>query len=243
MANVRLVVLCCALLSSAAVSASECVILMHGMLRSSSSMENMAEAVEAAGYTAVNLDYPSRDHTIEVLAPMAIEQGLELCEAAGATAKTHFITHSLGGILVRKYLKDKEIENLGRVVMLGPPNQGSQAVDELGDVPGFDWLNGPAGKQLGQGPDSVPLSLGPATFEVGVIAGNRTVDPITSAVLDDPDDGKVSVKDTKLEGMTDFIVVEHSHAFMMMMETPIELTLRFLETGSFGEDATTTEGR
>jgi len=233
MADVRLVVLCCALLSSATISASECVILMHGMLRSSSSMDNMAEAVEEAGYTAVNLDYPSRDHTIEVLAPMAIERGLALCAAAEATEKTHFVTHSLGGILVRKYLKDNEISNLGRVVMLGPPNQGSQAVDELGDLPGFDWLNGPAGKQLGKGPDSVPLKLGAANFQVGIIAGNRSIDPITSAVLDNPDDGKVSVEDTKLEGMNDFIVVEHSHAFMMMMERPIELTIRFLNTGSF----------
>ena len=178
-----------------------------------------------------------------MLAPLAVGRGLNLCEAAGAVAKIHFVTHSLGGILVRKYLSEQEIPNLGRVVMLGPPNQGSQAVDELGDVPGFDWLNGPAGKQLGKGPESVPLSLGPADFELGVIAGNRTIDPITSAVLDDPDDGKVSVEDTKLAGMTDFIVVEHSHAFMMMMSTPIELTLRFLETGSFGEDAAATEGR
>ena len=160
-------------------------------------------------------------------------QGLKLCEAAGATEKTHFVTHSLGGILVRKYLVDKEIPNLGRVVMLGPPNQGSQAVDELGDLPGFDWLNGPAGSQLGQGADSVPLQLGAADFELGIIAGNRTIDPITSAVLDDPDDGKVSVEDTKLEGMNDFIVVEHSHAFMMRMDEPIELAIRFLKTGSF----------
>ena len=119
--------------------------------------------------------------------------------------------------------------------MLGPPNQGSQAVDELGDVPGFDWINGPAGKQLGKGPDSVPLQLGPANFELGIIAGNRTIDPITSAVLDDPDDGKVSVVDTRLEGMDDFIIVEHSHAFMMKMDRPIELTIQFLDSGSFSD--------
>ncbi len=225
----------CALLVSSIATASECVILMHGMLRSSSSMRLMADAIDEAGYTAVNLDYPSRKHTIEVLAPMAVERGLNLCEAAGAVDKTHFVTHSLGGILVRKYLSKKEIPNLGRVVMLGPPNQGSQAVDELGDLPGFDWLNGPAGKQLGKGPESVPLSLGPADFELGVIAGNRTIDPITSAMLDDPDDGKVSVADTRLDGMADFVVVEHSHAFMMLMPRPIELTLQFLSSGSFSD--------
>jgi len=218
---------------TSAATADECVIILHGLLRTSSSMEAMAEAVEAAGFVAVNIDYPSREYPIEVLAPMAVGKGLVLCEAAGATDRIHFVAHSLGGILVRKYLTEKEIMNLGRVVMLGPPNQGSKAVDELGDVPGIDWVNGPAGRQLGKGPASVPLKLGPADFDLGIIAGNRTIDPITSAVLDDPDDGKVSVEDTKLEGMNDFIVVEHSHAFMMRLEQPIALTIRFLTTGSF----------
>jgi triacylglycerol lipase len=209
------------------------VIILHGMARSSASMETMAEAIDAAGFTAININYPSREYPIEELAPMAVNKGLSLCEAVGATEQVHFVAHSLGGILVRQYLKDNEIENLGRVVMLGPPNQGSKAVDELGNVPGFDWINGPAGRQLGKGPESVPLQLGAADFELGVIAGNRTIDPITSAVLDDPDDGKVSVEDTKLEGMDDFIVVEHSHAFMMRLQEPIELTIRFIKTGRF----------
>ncbi len=223
------VAVCC----SSSVVANECVILLHGMARSSTSMESMAEAIDAAGFTAINIDYPSREYPIEELAPMAINEGLSLCEAVGATEQVHFVAHSLGGILVRQYLKDNEIENLGRVVMLGPPNQGSKAVDELGSVPGFDWINGPAGRQLGKGPESVPLQLGPANFELGIIAGNRTIDPITSAVLDNPDDGKVSVEDTKLEGMDDFIVVEHSHAFMMRLQRPIELTIQFLKFGHF----------
>ncbi len=119
--------------------------------------------------------------------------------------------------------------------MLGPPNQGSLAADEMVDVPGFDWINGPAGKQLGKGEESVPLRLGPADFELGVIAGNRTIDPITSSVLPNPDDGRVSVEDTKLDGMTDFVVVDHSHAFMMRMQRPIDLTIAFLNDGKFSE--------
>ena len=195
----------------------------------------MTEAINEAGFTAVNIDYPSREYPIEALAPMAVGRGLVLCESAGAIEKIHFVTHSLGGILVRNYLSNHKIPRLGRVVMLGPPNQGSAAVDELGDIPGVDWINGPAGRQLGKGEESVPLQLGSAEFELGVIAGNRTIDPIVSAVLDDPDDGRVSVEDTKLEGMNDFIIVAHSHAFMMRLELPIELTIRFLKTGSFIE--------
>ena len=198
-------------------------------------MKTMQRGLDEAGFLTVNVDYPSRDHPVEELADIAVPLGLSACREVDDLDRIHFVTHSLGGILVRQYLSSNEIPELGRVVMLGPPNQGSAAVDELGGVPGFDWLNGPAGKQLGKGEESVPLSLGPASFELGVIAGNRTIDPITSAVLENPDDGRVSVEDTKLEGMSDFVVVDHSHAFMMRMRRTIELTVRFLQTGAFSE--------
>jgi len=198
-------------------------------------MNKMQRGLEGAGFVTANIDYPSRDHTVEELADIAVPAGLEACRAKEGIERIHFVTHSLGGILVRQYLSANEIAELGRVVMMGPPNQGSLAVDELIDLPGFDWLNGPAGLQLGKGEESLPLKLGPAAFELGVIAGNRSIDPITSSVLDNPDDGRVSVEDTKLDGMTDFVVVEHAHAFMMRMRRPIELTIRFLNNGSFGE--------
>ncbi|MCP5090984.1 MAG: alpha/beta hydrolase [Gammaproteobacteria bacterium] len=223
------------LLSSSLASAADCVVLLHGLVRSATSMNKMQRALTAEGYVTANVDYPSRDYSIEELAPMAIGDGLEACRSNGDVEHIHFVTHSLGGILLRQYLSTREIVGLGRVVMLGPPNQGSSAVDELGGVPGFRWLNGPAGRQLGKGEGSVPLRLGRADFELGVIAGNRSIDPITSAVLNNPDDGRVSVSDTKLEGMDDFVVVEHSHAFMMRMRRPIELTIRFLESGSFAD--------
>ena len=223
------------LLAGGSAVANECVVLLHGLARGSMSMNRMERALVKAGYRTANIDYPSRDYTVEELADMAVPEGLDACRAQEGVETVHFVTHSLGGILLRQYLSDNEIPDLGRVVMLGPPNQGSVAVDELGGVPGFDWLNGPAGRQLGKGEESVPLRLGPVDFELGVIAGIRTIDPITSAVLDDPDDGRVSVSDTRVEGMSDFIVVPHSHAFMMRMRRSIELTLAFLADGTFGE--------
>ena len=226
-----LLVLSCA----ASAQAADCVVLLHGLARSSTSMNRMQRELDAAGYETANIEYPSRDYTVEELATMAVPEGLAACRELEGVETVHFVTHSLGGILVRQYLSENDIPELGRVVMLGPPNQGSSAVDELQDVPGFDWLNGPAGYQLGKGEESIPLQLGPADFELGVIAGSRTIDPITSAVLENPDDGRVSVEDTKLEGMADHVVVKHSHAFMMRMGTTIELTIRFLETGSFEE--------
>ncbi len=232
----RLLVACCLLSIAGVVQASDCVVLLHGLIRSSTAMNKMQRELDAAGFVTANIDYPSREHTIEELADMAVPAGLEECRSHEGVQRIHFVTHSLGGILVRQYLSSNEIPELGRVVMLGPPNQGSIAADDMGGVPGFEWLNGPAGRQLGKGDDSVPLKLGPANFEVGVIAGNRTIDPITSAMLENPDDGRVSVEDTKLDGMTDFVVVEHSHAFMMRMRRPIELTIHFLQTGTFDDE-------
>lgn len=222
------------LIWSGVAPAAECVVLLHGLARTSSSMSIMQQALVDADFLVANVDYPSRDHSIEDLANIAVEEGVDRCRAHDGVEKIHFVTHSLGGILVRQYLSANTIDKLGRVVMLGPPNQGSRAVDELADVPGFDWINGPAGRQLGKGRESVPLKLGPADFELGIIAGTRSIDPITSAVLEDPDDGRVSVTDTRLEGMDDFVVVEHSHAFMMRMQRPIDLTIEFLRNGSFG---------
>ena len=232
----RRLILCALLLFAPGLaSAAECVVLLHGLARTSTSMNRMASELAEAGFATANIDYPSREHTVEELANIAVPRGIEECRAQEDVDTIHFVTHSLGGILLRQYLSKHKIEGLGRVVMLGPPNQGSAAVDELRDVPGFEWLNGPAGYQLGKGPNSIPLQLGPADFELGVIAGNRTIDPVTSAVLENPDDGRVSVEDTKLEGMADFVIVEHSHAFMMRMRRPIELTIAFLRTGRFSD--------
>lgn len=214
-------------------SASECVILLHGLARTTLSMQRMKGMLEKIGYHVANVDYPSRDHAIETLAPMAIKEGLRQCAEKTDASAVHFVTHSLGGILVRVYLADNTIANLGRVVMLAPPNQGSRAVDEMERIPGFDWLNGPAGYQLGKGPESVPLSIGPPNFDFAVIAGDRTIDPITSAILDDPDDGKVSVSDTRLEGMRDFRVVHVSHAIIMQNREVFRLIRNYLAHGSF----------
>lgn len=210
-----------------------CVVLLHGLARTSSSMTDMAAALQSAGYRVANVEYPSREHPIERLAPMALEQGLALC---GREYPVHFVTHSLGGILVRYYFSRNDSDFVSRVVMLAPPNRGSAAVDAMQEIPGFDWLNGPAGFQLGKGKASIPLRLGEPDFEFAVVAGNRSIDPLTSAVLPNPDDGKVSVADTRLDGMSDFRVVEVSHAYIMQDEEVIELVLRFLADGTFGDD-------
>lgn len=218
----------------AVIAPVDCVVLLHGLARTSNAMLDLQAELMENGYEVANVSYPSREYPIEELAPMAVEDGLEQCATA---RRIHFVTHSLGGILVRYYYADHDVDRVGRVVMLAPPNQGSKVADALGDVPGFDWLNGPAGSQLGKGENSIPLSLGTPHFEFAVIAGNRSIDPLSSAILDNPDDGKVSVADTKLDGMSDFRVVDVSHAYIMQNDEVIRLVVQFLRTGSFDEVA------
>lgn len=185
-----------------------------------------------AGHVVVNVDYPSRTAAIEQLSAEVISAALadprlQSCD------KIHFVTHSLGGILLRAYTAKFQIEKLGRVVMLGPPNQGSEVVDRIGPWRLFKSINGPAGQELGTGPDSLPNRLGPVDFELGVIAGDLSINWINSTMIKGPDDGKVSVERTKVAGMKEHVVFHVTHPMMMKNRAAIDATLRFLATGSF----------
>jgi hypothetical protein len=139
----------------------------------------------------------------------------------------------MGGILIRQYLEDGEIEQLGRVVMLGPPNQGSEVIDSYARFKGFEWFAGPAGMQLGTGEASVPRKLGPVSFDVGVIAGTQSINPILSTLLPDRDDGKVSVDATRVEGMNDHLELPVTHVFMMRDDEVMEQVVYYLANGRF----------
>ena len=210
----------------------ECVILLHGIVRTSRSMNKMQASLLADGYKVANWSYPSRKQSINVLAEEAISDAIEACNDS-SVRRINFVTHSMGGILVRYYLAKHEIEDLGRVVMLSPPNQGSELVDLWSGWPGFELINGPAGYQLGTDENSLPLQLGPANFEVGIITGNNTTNPFFSIMIPGDDDGKVSVKSARLEGMADFLVVPEAHSLIMRDKAVIRQLTHFLEHGRF----------
>ncbi|HEX5400382.1 MAG TPA: alpha/beta fold hydrolase [Verrucomicrobiae bacterium] len=219
-----------------ALGAREEVILLHGLCRTSRSMIKMERALSAAGYTVRNVNYPSRSAPVQQLADEAIGKAVHDCQKDGAT-KIDFVTHSLGGILVRSYLARHSLPSLGRVVMLAPPNQGSEVVDRLGGLFLFKWINGPAGNELGTGKDSTPNRLGPADFPVGIIAGDRSINWINSLFIPGPDDGKVSVKRTKLAGMSDYLIIHATHPFIMRNREAIRQTIHFLRAGVFEHPA------
>ena len=172
-----------------------------------------------------------------------IERGLGRCARMQARS-VHFVTHSMGGVLVRYFLSRHRPENLGRVVMLSPPNQGSEAADHLRDSALYEWFNGPAGQQLVTGPDGLPSQLGPVDFPLGIITGNQHsfFDAWLADVIPGTDDGKVSVERAKVEGMTDFLVLPYSHPFIMNATEVIEQTLHFLSRGRFGAGPPSAEG-
>jgi pimeloyl-ACP methyl ester carboxylesterase len=212
--------------------AREVVVLLHGLCRTAKSMQPMQRALEAAGFDVLNVDYRSRAAPIEQLSEQVVGQALADCRTRGA-GTVHFVAHSLGGILVRQYADRHPQAITGRVVMLGPPNQGSEVVDRLGGWRFFSLLNGPAGRQLGTTRESIPVRLGPVRFCLGVIAGNRSINWINSRIIPGPDDGKVSVERTKVAGMSDHLVVATTHPLMMRHREVIARTIDFLRHGRF----------
>lgn len=211
---------------------NEHVIILHGMGRTHRAMKKIEKHLENVGYQVTNLDYPSTQKPIEKIAEEDLGETVEKCLKKGATT-IHFVTHSLGGIVLREYLQTKTVPGQCRAVMLAPPNNGSEIADFLKTNFLYQKIMGPAGQQLGTGPFSKPNTLKPVNIKIGIITGNKDSLPVFSFLFNGPNDGKVSVESAKLKEMADFIVLPCGHTFIMNNETVIEQIEYFLKNGAF----------
>ena len=211
-------------------SHGEQVILLHGIARSASHMEDLQEFLEEKGYTVYNLDYPSTSHTLEKLTAIVAS---DIADKIRADKPVHFIGYSMGGIVTRAVLNQYRPDNLGRVVQLASPNNGSEVADFLKDNWLYEKVYGPAGKQLVTDGAGIDELLGKVDYELGVVAGNFSIDPVSSSLIPGEDDGKVSVESTKVDGMTDHVLVYASHTFFPQNKDVQKRALEFIRHGSF----------
>ena len=217
--------------SDAASVETECVILLHGMGRTTYSMASIESYLKKHGYQTVSHSYPSTSKTIEQISKDIIPQYIKECNVAAQ--KIHFVTHSLGGIITRYYLQSNNLPKGSRVVMLSPPNKGSEIADRFHDSAWYRWLTGPAGQQITTDSNSLPNKLNAIPYDVGVITGRSTLEPWFSRLIPGEDDGKVSVESAKLAEMRDFLIIDQTHTFIMNNEEVKQQILNFLQFGRF----------
>lgn len=195
-------------------------------------MNPIAAFLRQQGYAVINVGYPSRRHPVETLARLCIPPAVAELRQAGV-GTVDFVTYSMGGILLRSYLAANLLPELGRVVMLSPPNQGSELVDCFRRFWWFRRFFGPAACQLGTAATDLPLQLGPLNATVGILTGNRAFPGLFSRLFPGPHDGGVSVARAQLPGMTDFMTLPYGHFFIMHHRPVWEQVAAFLEHGRF----------
>ncbi len=208
------------------------VVVLHGIARSSSHMEPLVEVLTHNGYKVVNVDYPSTDYTMSQLVDIIYD---DIKTDISQAPKVHFIGYSMGGIMVRGVLHKYRMDNIGRVIQLAAPNGGSEVADAVHDNPVYQAIYGPAGQELTTtSSQHIKELVGDhCYYELGVIAGNSSIDPVSSLIIPGDDDGKVAVLRTHVEGMKDHIVVAASHTFFPSNQVVHQQVLHFLEFGKF----------
>lgn len=207
------------------------VVLLHGLSRTRLSMRYLGRYLSQRGFAVLNLGYPSRAATIDDHVAK-IEQDIRRAGLHGH--ELSFVTHSLGGIVLRGLVESHHADyRFGRAVMLGPPNQGSAFARALqARLPWLHRVLGPSYLEVA----SIQRSPGTDRLTVGIIAGTRTPERGYSPFVSGPNDGIVAVQETALPGATDTLVVRGLHSFLMYQPSILEQVAHFLAHGRFQRD-------
>ncbi len=214
-----------------AVSQNECVILLHGLGDVKYSMFKIENDLKDAGYFTKNIGYKPLKETIELLSERELVPLVQIYQKMGFE-KIHFVTHSMGGLIVRYFLQENELPKGSRIVMLSPPNHGSEVVDYFAESPFFNLLVGDVGKELATN-SSFLSNLETVEPAIGIIAGSKSTNPLFSKIIPGDDDGRVSVENTKLAEMDDFFVVPKTHLTIKYSNLVAYQIQEFLMDGKF----------
>ncbi|MGI9508841.1 MAG: esterase/lipase family protein [Geminicoccaceae bacterium] len=224
--------------SAQAADLRETVVVLHGIARTQSSMQPVEHALQEEGYETLGITYPSTDRDLDGIAAFLRDVHLTPAFWQGA-GKVHIVSHSMGGLVARRYLdayRSAIPENkLGRVVMLAPPNGGSEVADLIHELPPYRWFYGPAGDALTTEAQSGNKS--DIFYDLGIIAGNKEWPYVVAAIVTPGEsDGRVTVEKTKLAGMKDHVVVNGTHTFIMHRQDVHQYIVQFLKRGDFGRE-------
>lgn len=218
---------------------NEHVILLHGITKSAKKMRILEQSLQKAGYLTHNINYPSTAFTLEKLAQQKLAPIVE--HVSKQAQKVHFVTHSMGGVLLRTYLMQNHPSNIERIVMIAAPNHGSEVTQFFRHWPPYQWIYGPAGQQLCiTGKESIykHIETKPLQQEIGIIAGHWTFEFWFRWLFKGRNDGKVSVSSTKLSAMKDHLTVPFSHGNIVRSQYVARQTIRFLKLGLFARKST-----
>ena len=207
-----------------------CVVLLHGLAEMPLTMTALGIALQCAGYEVANIGYPSTTQTI----PNLLSDHIEPLFGRYSDKKLHFVTHSLGGVLLHAALSHGVPANLGRVVMIAPGLKGSDALEVYRYNWFFRMLYGPAAFQSGTGADAFAhIVEQEARYPLGIVAGCVSLDPVANFIVPWSHDGKISVERTHIRGMADHIVLMAPHDLSASDPAAIVQTLHFLSKGCF----------
>lgn len=210
---------------------SQNVILLHGIGRTSLSLKTIEGALYKEGFTVINLDYPARQKSLKQIAALLYTQ-IRQSLSQQKNNPLHFVTHSMGGLVLRILLSDYPFLKVNKIVMLAPPNRGSEVANFFHKNQIYRWFYGPSGQQLTTVAAQKLPNL-PNDCEIGIIAGSRCIDPLCYFLLPKGNDGKVSINSTKLDNMRDHIILPVDHFFMVNQPEVILQVKAFLKHGIF----------